>query len=287
MLNFNNYKLVKGVFILLVLAAVSGCAKKDYRPGYAVGTTFPIINLKGYTLERMQVRVGPRSVVAGYVTEEISGVSYEVPFNPSQDLNRVVFYKEDGSVPYAGSQIRFNTPNRDTTVKIFYDGKTFFQNPVFPAPTAGSMGLRITFKSTASTYKGPVDIELHERYSTTVKVTRVDPKTGKPITVNVDTVLIKPEPAGIIHGVKQTEFNTYTELNPPASPTFVDYAVYIHVANTGNPLPYPTGVVVTPYDLLPFQPDYFALYTITDIRVTAEKPNVITYKVDDRASLFQ
>lgn len=287
MINFNNNKTVKSIFALIAFVAVSGCAKKDYRPGFPEGTTFPSISLKGFTLERMQVRVGPRSVIAGYVSEEISGVTYEVPFAAAQDVNRVVFYKEDGTVPYTGSQIRFNTPNRDTTVKVFYDGKTFFQNPEFPVPPAGKMALRVNFKTTASTYKGAVDIELHERYSATVKVTRIDPKTGKPITVNVDTVLIRPQPAGIIRDVKQTEFNSYTELNQPIMPTFVDYAFYIHMAGTSNPLPYPAGVVVTPYDLLQFQPDYFALYTITDIRITAEKPNVITYKVDDRVSLFQ
>lgn len=283
----NNLKAISTIFAFLIFILFSGCSKQDYRPGYAEGTTFPTIHLSGFTLDKMQVHVGPRSVVAGEIFEEISDVSYEVPFSESLEVNRVVFYNADNSAPYAGSQIRFNTPTKDTTVKIFYDGKTFFQNPVFPAPTAGKMGIRITFKSQSSAYTGLVDIELHERYATTIKITRTNPATGKKETVNVDTILIKPQVAQTIKGIKRTEFNTYSEINAPVQDGFINYIFYVHIANTIDSLPYPPGVTVTPYDFIEFTPDYTALYTISDIRITNVKPNNINYLVADRAVLFQ
>jgi cellobiose-specific phosphotransferase system component IIB len=285
----NNLKAINAIFAILIFILFSGCSKQDYRPGYAAGTKFPKINLKGFTLDKMQVHIGPRSVVAGEIFEEVAGntASFEVPFAESQDVNRVVFYNADNTAPYAGSQIRFNTPAKDTTVKIFYDGKTFFQNPVFPVPTAGKMGIRLTFKSKASAYTGLVDLELHERYATTVKVVKINPTTGKKETVNVDTVLIKPQVSQTIKNIKRTEFNAYSEINAPVEAGFINYVFYVRMSNTGGNLPYPAGVTITPYDFIEFIPDYTALYQINDIRITNEKPNKINYIVSDRAPLFQ
>jgi hypothetical protein len=293
----NHYNKISNIlFALVIFISVTGCSKQDYRPGYAEGTKYPTIHLSGYTLETMQVHVGPRSVVAGYVSEEISDVKYEVPFAAAQDVNRVVFYKEDGSVPYTGSQIRFETPGKDTSVKIFYDGKTFFQNPVFPAPTAGKMGLRITFKSQASTYKGAVDLELHDIYDT--RVTKIDPATGKPFKdskgkdILFDTVLVKPAVSLIVRNIKSTEFTTYIELPTPATPRAnpddpIRYAFYVRKANTTESLPYPANVTPPTYDYLDFLPDYYAIYTLIDVRLNTTNPASIVYKIDDRTTLFQ
>jgi len=284
----NNLKAINAIFAILIFILFSACSKQDYRPGYASGTKFPKINLKGFTLDRMQVHIGPRSVVAGEIFEEVSDKAFEVPFAESLDVNRVVFYNADNTVPYAGSQIRFNTPTKDTTVKIFYDGKTFVQNPVFPTPTAGKMGLRVTFKSQASAYTGPVDLELHERYATQVDLITINPRTGKKDTIKKGTILIKPEVSQTIRSIKRTEFNGYSEINEPTLDGFINYAFYIHIANTTNNLPYPAGVSTTPEDhFIEFTPDYTALYTINDIRITNVKPNKINYLATDRAVLFQ
>ena len=283
----SKFKYISGIFALLFFITLSGCKKQDYRPGYESGTTFPTIHLNGFILDRMQVHVGPKSVVAGEIFEEVSDKTFEVPFAASLNVNRVVFYNADNTAPYTGSQIRFETPTKDTTVKIFYDGKTFVQNPVFPVPTVGKMGIRVTFKSQASSYTGLVDLELHERYATTVKVIRINPTTGKKETVNLDTILIKPTASQTIRNIKRTEFSAYSEINAPVEDGFINYVFYVHLSSTGGNLPYPAGVSVSPYDFIEFIPNYTALYQIKDIRITTDKPNRIDYLVADRAPLFQ
>jgi hypothetical protein len=306
MISFNNNKFVKGFFTLLAFTAIWGCAKKDYRPGFPEGTTFPTIHLNGYTLDRMQVRVGPRSVIAGYVTEEISDVTYEVPFGASQDVNRVVFYKEDGSAPYTGSQIRFNTPTRDTTVKVFYDGKTFVQNPIFETPATGKMGLRINFQSLYSSYKGPVDLELHEIYD--IKFTKINPATGLPYKDSkgnnklFDTTLVRPAVAFLFRNLKSTEFNAYSEISAPpprpkdadGNPRLPQYAFFVRKANTSESLQYPANVTppitsytVPPTEVIDFIPDHNALLTIKDNILEFENPKRVNYLTKDRTELFQ
>lgn len=271
-----------------IMLALNSCKKSDFSPSIPDGTRFSHITLKGYTTDNMQVRVGPRSVVAGYVNEDISSLSFEVPFAADQNLNRVVFYKEDGSAPYATSQINFKTPGKDTTMRIFYDGKTFFQNPVFPVAASGKMLFRVNFQSTASTYKGLVDLELHEAKSVAKEI--IDPKTGDVIDVKITTT-IKPAIAKKIANVKPTEFSDYVEI--PALALDPDpnvsnfYVIYFRLPGTANPLPYPTtSVTVDPYAVLNTTPDYTALIVIKDVRLTTEKPNRITYLMDDKMLQF-
>ncbi|RVU00722.1 hypothetical protein EOD41_12060 [Mucilaginibacter limnophilus] len=289
----NNILSICALFCGMII--LNSCSKEEqYRPGFEKGTTFPKINLKGFTLDNMQVRIGPKSSLAGNVFEDISGVAFEVPFADTQRLNRVVFYSEDGKTPYKGSQIRFETPGRDTTVAIFYDGKTFVQNPVFPMPAPGNMGVRFNFKSTASAYKGRVNIELHEEYAANVRVPARDPLTGQVVlnsrgdTVKIDSTVfrIKPQIALTVPDVKWTEFAVFTEIPPPVEPDFSSYVFYIRVADTSKPLPYPAGLDITPYGRIDFIPDYTALYTIQDIRIETETPNRINYLVNDRMSNF-
>ncbi|RYE20092.1 MAG: hypothetical protein EOP51_18590 [Sphingobacteriales bacterium] len=294
----NHYYTKKQFLVLLltVITVFSACKKHDeiYRPGIPKGTRFQVLTVEGFVLDSVQVRIGPRSIVAGYLFEEVSSNTFEVPFDTALNVNRVVLYQKDGSLPYPGSQFRFEDRYRDTSVTVFYDGKTISYNPVLPKPANGKMGMRITFKSTASKYTGPVDIEFHEAYQRTFKRPMLDSagnpvldKNGDPKTESYDSTLVKPEITFTIKNVKRSEFNDFFELTVPADSRQVGYAMYIRLPGTTNPLNYQKGLDITPYEVISFNEDYTKLITIIDARLVTTRPNRIIYEVADRSGTFQ
>jgi hypothetical protein len=277
-LNFIYYSLA-----LILAGAFSGCSKKEeYRPGIPKGTNFSTINLSGYVLGDIEVHIGPKGSVAGDISEEVSFAG-NVPFAASQTENRVGFFKKDGTF-FTGSQINFKA-GRDTSIKIFYDGKVVQKNPVFPLPAPGKQGLRITFKSTGSAYKGRVNIELHEKFTKDTVIKVVNNGTTQNTTITL--IKIRPQASMIIRDVVSTEFSDFVEVPPPVSPTFSNYVFYIRVADNNRPLPYPEGVKIPlPYgelDSSPLMPDYTALITIRDVILdpTDDDPNrKLSYSVN-------
>lgn len=261
--------IINRVVFFAVLASIAvACKKEAYRPGIAPGTRFPKLIVNGFSLDSVQVRIGPKSIAAGYLFEDISANAFVVPFDSTQTLSRIVMYKKDGSTPYQGSQINFKNKYRDTTLNVFFDGKTIEYNPVLKKPMTGKMGLRINFRSIASNYRGAVDIAIYERYAD-----------------SEGNTLIKSE-AQVIKNVKRDEFSPYVEINGPTTDSFLDYIFYVRMAGTNNAINYPNGVTVIPFETFPFQPDYTSLLTINDIRLVTENPNRIIYSVTDRATAF-
>jgi len=254
----------------IVSALVSSCKQEYINLSIPEGTRFSNITLKGYTVDDMQVHIGPRSVLAGNIFEEVSERTLEAPFAKEQGINEVVFYNASGTTAYAGSQINFLSTSKDTTVRIFYDGKTFTKNPVFPVVASGKMLVRLNFKSTASTYKGLVDLEFHA------------------VTVVAGVPTIETTVAKLVEGVSSNQFTEYIEL-PAFSTSRQYYAVYVHLPGTLNPLPYPTtNVVVDPYIVFRTTARYAALIRIKDALITVKTPNQIQYFVDDiRSNYFQ
>ncbi|TCC96807.1 hypothetical protein [Pedobacter psychroterrae] len=282
-----NLKFHTYIFVLFITTLLVSCAKKDYHPGYKKGTTFPTITLKGYTVEPLGVNAGPKSVLIRSVDGIIGQEAVQIPFAADRDSNIVVF-KKDGK-PLPGSRINFNTPTKDTLISVFYDGRKFEKNPVFPAPAAGNMGLRVIFKTTASTYKGAVDIEVHERFTYVIKIPVIDPLTGKQKKdakgrlVFEDRTLfgIRPKVAALFKNITSTEFSKTFELPFGDLTDFQGYAFYVYKSGTQTKLSYQDNPPVSFGYFGDFIPDYTGIYEISESFTIEGGKTTIGYKAED------
>lgn len=276
----------KGLLIIVLISCIFCACKKEevFRPGIPKGTRFRNLTVDGFMLDSVQLRVGPRSILAGYLFEEISANTFIIPFDSMQTLNRVVLYQKDGSKPFQGSQFKFDNRYKDTSVKVFYDGKTLAYNPVPPVPSGENMLLRVTFKSMASNYRGHVDLELHDAYLKTFKRPvivngdTVRDDSGDIKYQNYDSILVAAPIKTLIKNVKRTEFTDYVELTKPQTSQSIGYAFYVRLPGQTTGINYPKGLKLPEWDLILYEPAYTLLLAIKDNKLETEIPNRIEYK---------
>ncbi len=155
-----------------LLGLLTSCSKKE---DYINKIKVVSLSVIGYSVDSLDIKVNDKFLASEllgdiYLTGE---QQYNIPL--SENMNqRVLFVNHKNGKQYGYFDI--DNVAKTQEIKFFYDGRNLLRNDgQYIKPSKGKMGFRISFRSLATKYTGPVDINVYEAYKTKGKVA-IDPK---------------------------------------------------------------------------------------------------------------